>query len=182
MYISSLLCLGHQLMSEGWQSFEHIPLTTDAPVTFPDIWAMFSTHSSLLLPLISMTFLYLFPHSLLLLGTKSVTGVGSQWTLNPVAYPSLFLSLSFSLSHKKLTENWKTIKQHCVTPFSYILTGIQWFGFKRKLLRIVTSEYFHLCSFFKSKTIRRGTSICYRNAQSTHQEWKWRLGRPPGVS
>lgn len=125
-------------MSEGWQSLEHIPLITDAPVTFPDIWAVLSTHGSLLLPLISMTFLNLFPHSLLLLGTKSVTGVGSQWTLNPGM--CLFLSLSFSLSHKKLTQNWKTVKQHYFTLFSYILTVIQWLGFKRKLLKIMTSE------------------------------------------
>lgn len=126
-------------MSEGWQSLEHIPLTTDARVTFPDIWAMFSTHSSLLLPLISMTFLYLFPRSLLFLGTKSVTGVGSQWTLNPVICPALFPSLSFSMSHKKLTQNWKTAK-HYFTPFSYILTVIQWLSFKRKLLEIISSE------------------------------------------
>lgn len=121
-------------MSEGWQSLEHIPLTTDARVTFPDIWAMFSTHSSLLLPLISMTFLYLFPHSLLFLGTKSVTGVGSQWTLNPVICPSLFPCPLRNLLKIERQQN------NIILPLSPTFLVIQWLSFKRKLLEIISSE------------------------------------------
>lgn len=96
---------------------------------------MFSTHGSLLLPLIPMTVFHLLPHSLLLLGTKSLSGVGPK----PRGL-SLFLSLSSSLSRRKRTQNCKTVKQYCFTPFSYLLRVTRWLGFKRQLLKIRTSK------------------------------------------